>query len=381
MLRLQFFLGVGLITEDMLQEKKISYVSLRWKFCIVDFTSDDILRLNVLACKYIAYASINGTVQGFVIFEQSKRIKGCKSLIPKACWSIVNGRSEWERDALNNTSMCVVERGNLPTYHKRAMAGWSAKEQRKKVNKQRIETENQKAQDQLIQYLDPIDCNQSEFSTTYNWLVRDGISVDGNLWRPYSSSKLWPRQFFLINPVYKALSAIEIITDHQKEYWTQFGTDTTPPQDSVGWTAMIDRIIVQPAVSKLLTLQVNNLVPFSVEALHYKSGEPTTGYHKDPPAYKAIACLTLEGSGSISIGNRKSTKETSRELGRGESYLLLGDAVEKWQHRVGLEKSGDRVVLVVRFVERAIMEAIITIRDADLIMQKPHRFPKRARKA
>ena len=68
-------------------------------------------------------------------------------------------------------------------------------------------------------------------------------------------------------------------------------------------------------------------------------------------------------------------------MGRGESYLLLGDAVEKWQHRVGLEKSGDRVVLVVRFVERAIMEAIITIRDADLIMQKPHRFPKRARKA
>jgi hypothetical protein len=257
----------------------------------------------------------------------------------------------------------------------------SNEEQHKQIMKQQLETETRNAQDQLIIYLDPIGCSQSEFSTTYNWLVRDGLSVDSNLWRPYSSSKLWPRQCFLINPVYKALSAIEIITDHQKEYWTQFGKDTTPPQDSVGWTAMIDRIIVQPAVSKLLTLQVNNLVPFSVEALHYKSGEPTTGYHKDPPAYKAIACLTLEGSGSISIGNRKSTKETSRELGRGESYLLLGDALEKWQHRVGLEKSGDRVVLVVRFVERAIMEAIITIRDADLILQKPHRFPKRARKA
>ena len=67
-------------------------------------------------------------------------------------------------------------------------------------------------------------------------------------------------------------------------------------------------------------------------------------------------------------------------MGRGEGYLLHGDAVEKWEHRVGLEKSGDRVVLVVRFVERDIMEAIIAIRDAELIMQKPDRFPKRARK-
>jgi hypothetical protein len=90
--------------------------------------------------------------------------------------------------------------------------------------------------------------------------------------------------------------------------------------------------------------------------------------------------LTLEGSGSISVGNRKQTKETSKKLGRGEGYLLHGDAVEGWEHKVGLEMSGDRVVLVVRFVDRAIMEAIIAIRDAELIMQKPHRFPKRARK-
>ena len=138
----------------------------------MDFTSDDILKLDVLACKYIAYATKGGTVQGFVIFEQSKRIKGCKSLIPKASWNIVNGRSEWERNALNKTSLCLVERGNLPTYHKRAQAGWSAKEQRRKDNKQRLETDNQKAQDQLIQYLDTIDCNQSEFSTIYNWFVR-----------------------------------------------------------------------------------------------------------------------------------------------------------------------------------------------------------------
>ncbi len=256
----------------------------------------------------------------------------------------------------------------------------SNEEQHKQITKQQLETETPNAQDQLIIYLDPIDSSQSEFSTTYNWLVRDGLCVDSNLWRPYSSSKLCPRQFFLINPKYKALSAIDIISDRQKEFWTLFGTDTTPPQDSVGWTAMIDEVVVKPAVSKLITLHVHNLVPFSVEALHYKSGEPTTGYHKDPPAYKAIACLTLEGSGSISIGNRKQTKAESKKLGRGEGYLLHGDAVEKWEHRVGLEKSEDRVVLVVRFVEQAIMDRIITIRDIALITQKPERFPKRARK-
>jgi hypothetical protein len=155
----------------------------------------------------------------------------------------------------------------------------------------------------------------------------------------------------------------------------------TPPPDSAAWTSMMMDLIVQPACQKLMDLQITHLVPFSIEALHYKNSESPTGFHNDPKAYKAIACLTLLGRGSLSIGAHGQALEVSKMMGPGEGYLIVGDAAEKYQHKVDLDVTADRVVLVLRFVDKAIIDEIHEMRDESVMDYKTGRYPKRYRKA
>jgi hypothetical protein len=68
-------------------------------------------------------------------------------------------------------------------------------------------------------------------------------------------------------------------------------------------------------------------------------------------------------------------------LGPGEGYLIVGDAAEKYQHKVDLDFTADRVVLVLRFVDKAIMDEIHEMRDESVMDYKTGRYPKRYRKA
>jgi len=364
-------------------EDTTNSVSRRWSFYLSKIELIDVTKLNELNCEYIVYHCSSISMEGFIIFHTSRRITSCRSLIPTAFWTVLKGRSESKRDELKAISYqgSVVERGKLPTFANRAMAGGLANKRRLEALVHFEESNKTRSHGAMIHYLNQVDCLSAAFLRTYTWLIKDSLSVDSNIWRPFSSGRLWPRTVFFINPIFMAINAIEIITNTQNKYRTSFGPETTPPPDSAAWTSMMMDLIVQPACQKLKDLQITQLVPFSIEALHYKNSELPTGFHNDPKAYKAIACLTLLGRGSLSIGAHEQALEVSKMMGPGEGYLIVGDAAEKYQHKVDLDFTADRVVLVLRFVDKAIMDEIHEMRDESVMNYKTGRYPKRYRKA
>jgi hypothetical protein len=101
--------------------------------------------------------------------------------------------------------------------------------------------------------------------------------------------------------------------------------------------------------------------PVAIAPLKYSGDhKESRGPHFDPGGYTVIAGLTLTGYASLGFSRqgRKVAKEVL--LRPGDLYILRGEAVHGWQHRLSApyqqHGENDRVVLLLRYVSREKLE-------------------------
>jgi hypothetical protein len=101
--------------------------------------------------------------------------------------------------------------------------------------------------------------------------------------------------------------------------------------------------------------------PVAIAPLKYSGGnKESRGPHFDPSGYTVIAGLSLTGYATLGFSRqrRKVVKEVL--LRPGDLYILRGEAVHGWQHRLSApyqqDEGDDRVVLLLRYVSRDKLE-------------------------
>ena len=178
---------------------------------------------------------------------------------------------------------------------------------------------------------------------------------------PFSIMQTNPSNEFSINSIlksyYERINRNKLITAYG-------GIDTKPPAQASPWTELEEVLIINPIIEYMNynIPDAHKLVAFSLQKIYYNGTQQqktSVTDHKDPIAYKAIAGFTIDASpkGRCYLTLTSSGKIINKKtLKKGSCYILHGDSVNLFKHRIDVE--GSRIAAVVRFVEMSELQKI-----------------------
>lgn len=104
----------------------------RWCFTLNNYTADDESAVQRIDCKYVVYGRERGAnntphLQGFIVFNDRKRLAGCRCCLDRAHWEVSRGTAKQASDYCKKDGD-FFEKGELPV--EPAAAGGAAEKQR-----------------------------------------------------------------------------------------------------------------------------------------------------------------------------------------------------------------------------------------------------------
>ena len=109
--------------------------------------------------------------------------------------------------------------------------------------------------------------------------------------------------------------------------------------------------------------------PIAIAPLKYSGdNKESRGPHFDPSGYTVIAGLNLTGYATLGFSRQRRKVVKKVLLRPGDLYILRGEAVHGWQHRLSAphqqDEGADRVVLLLRYVSREKLEQSLRMLQA-----------------